>query len=249
MSWSCYRVDDAAKFKRFLLGPVRHRHDDDTATTLFEEELLQLATADVDPGYISKFLASDHIDDIEWKIGESLAEAILEADESRQVVWPWNHTRDLRSPNASLPGADLVGFSRDQDGWMFLFGEVKTSSDSACPPNVMHGKKGMAWQLVDAATSIGAHRTLIYWLRLRCSTQETREHYADAMSRLLRSEGKAIHLVGMLLRDTNNPNPNDISGPAKKLASVVCAPGCGEVCAWYFPVPIQQWRNEMRGAQ
>src|SRR5690606_8576865 len=47
-SWSCYRVDDAAKFKRFLFGPVRHRHDDDTATALFEEELLQLATADVD---------------------------------------------------------------------------------------------------------------------------------------------------------------------------------------------------------
>ena len=47
-----------------------------------------------------------------------------------RVDWPWNTVRNRRTPRASLPGADLVGFYRENDTVLLLFGEVKTSSDT-----------------------------------------------------------------------------------------------------------------------
>ena len=52
----------------------------------------------------------------DWEVGEALAECALQHDSGREVHWPWNTVRDRRTPRASLPGTDLVGFWRAEHG-------------------------------------------------------------------------------------------------------------------------------------
>lgn len=65
-----------------------------------------------------------------WQVGESFAEAYLTAHFLCNL--PWSNNRDLKNPNSSLTGADMVGFHRGQ----FSFGEVKTSTEQKYPPQV-----------------------------------------------------------------------------------------------------------------
>ena len=44
----------------------------------------------------------------DWQVGEAMAEAYLV--DHRQCEFPWPSGRDLRNPEASPAGADLVGF-------------------------------------------------------------------------------------------------------------------------------------------
>ena len=74
-----------------------------------------------------------------WEIGEALAECMLAAGPRCEIRWPWHSVRDCRTPRASLPGADLVGFCRKGEVVLLLFGEVKTSQDESSPPRVMYG--------------------------------------------------------------------------------------------------------------
>ena len=63
----------------------------------------------------------------DWLVGESLSEAYLV--DHRGCEFPWPTGRDLRNPNASPAGADLVGFHAHNGTARFAFGEVKTSEE------------------------------------------------------------------------------------------------------------------------
>lgn len=121
-------------------------------------------------------------------------ETLLDQDVHRRVVWPWNDIRDRKRARASLPEADLVGFALDEQGWALLTGEVKTSSDPNTPPNVMHGKEGLAWQFEANALDKELQFTLLKWLRMRCTTPEVIAAYKAATKRLL--ETGALLVVG-----------------------------------------------------
>jgi hypothetical protein len=147
--------------------------------------------------------------------------------------------RDRRTPRASLPGADLVGFCRQGELTLLLFGEVKTSSDTNTPPNVMKGSGGMAWQLEEEATRLDVQHNLLKWLRTRCNSVAHLDLYRAAVQRYVQSHGKEILLVGILLRDTQ-PDERDVKSRAivlsKRLASLTRI----EIIAWYLPVPISK---------
>ncbi len=175
-----------------------------------------------------------------WEVGEALAECALQSDSGREVHWPWNTVRDRRTPRASLPGTDLVGFYRDGDTVLLLFGEVKTSSDAGTPPNVMYGGSGMTWQLEESAVRLDIQRTLLQWLHVRCRTDLHRELYEKAVRRYLESEGKELLLVGVLIRDTP-PSELDVKSRATALSERVGAPTRVEIIAWYLPVPVAEW--------
>jgi hypothetical protein len=181
-----------------------------------------------------------------WVVGEALAEAILAEDENREVVWPWNERRDRRTPQASLPGADLVGFCRDEQGVCLLFGEVKTSADGKSPPQVMTGHSGIAWQLESNATRLGVQHALLLWLRARCLTPELVAMYREAVGRYLNSGGKDILIVGVLLRDTSC-REQDVKGRSRYLAGRLSTPTRVQVMAWYLPVPIRDWASLLGG--
>ena len=243
--WAGYEVSDEDAFRVFLNGSVATRVQDVDLGEPFEDELQALATTGLGAGFLKQFLAAVP-EEKGWEIGEALAETILGEDANRDIIWPWNERRDRRTPQASLPGADLVGFCRDAQGIALLFGEVKTSSDVRVPPQVMYGRSGMTWQLENNATHLGVQYSLLKWLRCRCLTADLVEAYREAVGRYLNSSGKDILLVGVLLRDTGS-NESDVKGRARYLAGCLADPMRVEIMAWYFPVAISDWAAILGG--
>lgn len=238
-SWCGRVVADAGRFKSYMASRVRGRVEDDDAHDLFDAELRSMATTGMQTDFVERLLrAVPHEES--WAVGEALAECVLADDNTREICWPWNLVRDRRTPRASLPGADLVGFCKEGDSVLLLFGEVKTSSDLRTPPNVMNGSGGMTWQLEEEATRLDIQNTLLKWLRSRCDAPKHRELYQAAVQRYVQSVGKEILLVGILLRDTT-PNEMDVQARAKALANKLSAPTRIEITAWYLPVPIKDW--------
>ena len=237
--WSGHAVVKEDRFKSYVTSRVKARVDDDEAQGQFAAELRGMATTGMATQFVKNLLLAVP-EDKSWAVGEALAECVLADDETREVRWPWNLVRDRRTPRASLPGADLVGFCKEGESVLLLFGEVKTSSDANTPPNVMNGSGGMAWQLKDEATRLDIQHALLKWLRARCNSDEHRALYQEAVYRYVQSLGKEILLVGILLRDTE-PNELDVSTRAKALAQILGSPTRIEFTAWYLPVPIKDW--------
>lgn len=243
--WRGAAVPDHDGFRGYVANRVRERVDDDAAADPFADELRGMATTGMATAFVEELLRAVP-EEKSWAIGEALAECVLADDSSREVCWPWNSVRDRRTPRASLPGADLVGFCKEDEAVVLLFGEVKTSSDLQTPPGVMTGSGGMAWQLEEEATRLDIQHALLKWLRTRCVAPDHVELYQAAVRRYVQSIGKEILLVGVLLRDTT-ANEFDVIARAKTLASKLPAPTKIELVAWYLPVPIKDWPALLHG--
>lgn len=243
VSWHGKYVDDQAEFNAHLAGPTRSRLYDEEHQAQFTADLRALATTEMASDTLVQLLASEPEKE-PWEVGEALAECLLE--EERGVKFPWNSERDKRTPKASLPGADLVGLMEDGDDALLVLGEVKTSSDTNSPPQVMNGKSGMIHQLDTLATNISIHNCLLKWLHTRCKHTDLWPLYEKAAKRYLSSGGRAIKLIGMLMRDTE-PNELDLKNRAKQLVTTVSAPTGVELDAWYFPTPIEDWPVVVQG--
>ena len=244
--WRGHAVVDEGRFRSYVASRVRARVEDAEFHGQFATELHGMATTGMATEFVENLLQTVPEEE-SWAIGEALAECVLADDDAREICWPWNSVRDRRTPRASLPGADLVGFCREGDAVLLLFGEVKTSSDSSTPPNVMNGSGGMTWQLKKEATRLDIQHALLKWLRARCESAEHRELYRAAVRRYVQSHGKEILLVGILLRDTE-PNELDVTARAKALAESLGSPTRIEVTAWYLPVPIVDWSALLHGS-
>lgn len=241
--WEGRVVDDRERFGRYMRDVVRPRITDEAST--FDAELQGLATTGMETRFVERLLRAVP-DPKGWEIGEAFAECALRDDPDRQVHWPWNMVRDRRTPRASLPGADLVGFYCDGQDVFLLFGEVKTSSDARTPPGVMSGGSGMAWQLEQNAMRLDVQHALLQWLYARCRSES--HHlalYRKAVERYLESEGKALLLVGMLIRDTA-PSEHDLKARGEALSNRIGDPTRIALIAWYLPVPITDWPALMR---
>lgn len=244
-SWCGRAVMDRVGFKSYVASRVKARVEDDESGNPFAAELRGMATTGMATEFVESLLRAIP-EEKSWAVGEALAECVLADDDAREICWPWNLVRDRRTPRASLPGADLVGFCKEGDTVLLLFGEVKTSSDASTPPNVMNGSGGMAWQLKDEATRLDIQYALLKWLRARCESNEHRALYHAAVQRYVQSLGKEILLVGILLRDTE-PNELDVTARAKSLAVSLGSPTRIELTAWYLPVPIEDWPALLHG--
>jgi len=236
--WSGHRAAFADFSDEQVASVVERIYDLATADAL-EEELRALAQTDAQVGFIESVLSSTP-EPLPWQIGESLAESLLAFGHG--AVWPWNGARDLRTPRASLPGADLVGFSIEIDDAVFLFGEVKTSSDIAAPPGVMSGRSGMVHQLESLDSRVDIQFALINWLRARCLGTEHDAHFQAALARYVASQGREVSLVGCLMRDTE-PDSLDLQNRATALSQALVSPGVARLFAWYFDKRCIEWPN------
>lgn len=243
--WRGHAVVDEERFRSYVADRVKARVEDDEAQDPFAAELRGMATTGMATEFVESLLRAVPEEKL-WAVGEALAECVLADDDAREICWPWNLVRDRRTPRASLPGADLVGFCKEGDAALLLFGEVKTSSDASTPPKVMNGSGGMAWQLKDEATRLDIQHALLKWLRARCESSEHRALYRAAVQRYVRSLGKEILLVGILLRDTE-PNELDVTARTKSLVESLVSPTRIEITAWYLPVPIEDWPALLHG--
>ena len=247
VAWSGNVVSETEAFSKFLRGPVKARLVDEEEASAFEAEMKSFRTSKMNDNFLEDFFKTTESSK-PWEVGEALAECLLENDVEKNVAWPWNNVRDRKTPKASLPGADLVGFIKEDERAFLLFGEVKTSSDINSPPGVMYGSSGMTWQLHDEATRFDVQHSLLRWLRTRCTTTELKQLYRKAIKEFVQSNGKSIVLVGMLLRDTS-PNENDVKGRAEALSAKISHPTSAEVNAWYLPVQIDEWPKIAGGGQ
>jgi len=237
--WEGRVVHDSADFAEYVREVVCPRVAD--AGSSFASDLRGLASTGMATEFVERLLNAVP-EPKDWEIGEAFAECALGSDSDREVHWPWNTVRDRRTPRASLPGADLVGFLREDDTALLLFGEVKTSSDRRAPPGVMNGGSGMAWQLEQSATRLDIQHALLKWLHARCGTHPYRGLFEKAVGRYLGSEGKDLLLVGVLVRDTE-PSEADLKARGQTLAVRLPAPTRIELIAWYLPVPIAEWQR------
>ncbi len=242
-SWEGHAVKDSSRFNGYLRDVVTPRIADSDSP--FASTLSGLASTGMATEFIGRLLNAIP-EPKSWEIGEALAECLLRDDADQEVHWPWNMVWDRRTPRASLPGADLVGFRCEGDTALLLFGEVKTSTDENTPPSVMNGGSGMAWQLEQSATRLDVQHALLKWLFDRCKTNLHEQLYEKAVARYLNSSGKDMLLVGVLIRDTE-PSELDLKARGRALAAALPAPTRIELIAWYFPVQIVKWPEVLKG--
>lgn len=264
VTWQGLSIPDSDEFHRYLQERVRARLEDadEEDQPSFEEEIRALAKTGVAVGTVERLLAAKPTKK-PWQVGETLAECLL--SEKYGVQWPWNNERDKRTPRASLPGADLVGFVEYDGEILIAIGEVKTSNDASTPPNVMYGGEGMIHQLDELASRIEIHLALLAWLCHRCRNTSFWPMYQRATTKYLESGGTALMLYGVLLRDTL-PHELDLKNRGTELGKLlnqrktnhgfdshvdtptkVDAPTRVKLLAWYFPCPIGEWPSLVEG--
>lgn len=107
-SWNGVCFAGGIEFDEFMSNEVASRLHDDEGKAELKSHLNSLASTGFAQDSLKAILEAEHPEERDWAVGEALAEAWLSREHS--VVWPWNMERDKRTPKASLPGADLVGF-------------------------------------------------------------------------------------------------------------------------------------------
>lgn len=243
-SWNGVQFEGGTEFDTFIENEVASRLHDETGKADFTSYLNSLASTGFAQDSLQAILEAEHPEERDWAVGEALAEAWLSREHG--VVWPWNTERDKRTPQASLPGADLVGFVTQGSETRLLLGEVKCSSDSNTPPNVMTGRNGMTRQLETLATDIGLLHTLLRWLLPRCLGKDTEPHFKAASILLLQSGNKAITLFGVLVRDTQ-PDERDLRSRGQHLGKIIETPTWCSLIALYLPCPISSLPDRVQG--
>jgi hypothetical protein len=174
----------------------------------------------------------------DWEIGEAIAEVVLEDQHGGRFPWPT--ALDKRSPTASLPGPDLVGFHLQVDRHRFLFGEVKSSSEKKSPPSVVtQNQDGLIQQLRRLLTSQEHQLQPIQWLLVRTKDTEWRQTFDSAFRRYF-SEQPDAWIVGVLVRGAVDPSPADVEQACDVLDSVD-APFDVALIAVYLPFARSEW--------
>ncbi len=236
VTWRGVSIADGDVFDSFIGDSVASRLHDKEGKGLFELHLRGLAKTDFAQGNLKQILSATIPEERKWAIGEAFAEAYLGCQHN--VIWPWNMERDKRSPNVSLPGADLIGFEVLQGEHVRLvLGEVKTSSDADAPPRVMTGPSGMVHQIDNIANNPGLIREILSWLFFRCRNTENEHLFNAAIALYLESGNKAVTLFGILIRDTS-PDQKDLENRGAALAKVLQHPTICQLIAIYLPCTI-----------
>ena len=194
--------------------------------------LASVATTEFANQALGEVLNAAH-DPEPWRVGEGIAEAYLV--EHRHCEFPWPGGRDLKNPESSPAGTDLVGFQSEgsPDNVRFSFGEVKTSNDSAYPPSLMYGRHGLKHQLEALRDDPAVKDALVKYLGLHSFGRPWLPRFRHAAARYIQDRTD-VAIFGVLVRDVP-PHSLDCSGRAGRLAQE-CPPLCAvELLALYLP--------------
>lgn len=187
-------------------------------------------------------LGDENVQVQNFRVGEAYAEVILEQEFACRFYW--NELRDARNPKGNKTGADLVGFIETDGQVLFLFGEVKTSSEIANkPPQVMTGAHGIEVQLRDLYMSSVKRQILISYLKSKMRLYPDGHSFKldfDAGLRAYYSNPQDYHLIGVLIRDIE-PNEIDLSISYNKLRTQIFEPAGLKLLALYLPIKQEEW--------
>ncbi len=225
VSWGADELDKA------LAGPVSKVVFDDAGKADIFALLSGLAETDFEKSQVERILIDTKSPE-DWRVGEALAESYLV--HQKDCYFPWPDGRDERKTGSSLPGADLVGFQKDENEDYFAFGEVKTSAEKTYPPGAMHGRTGLKQQLEDLKDSTKIKDDLVKYLGYRAATAAWKGRYQGAAKRYLQSK-TAVRVFGFLVRDVE-PHQDDLRVRVDKLAKDAHADMKIDLLAVYLPV-------------
>ena len=244
VSWFGIGMEDGDRFTEFMTNSVASRLNDEEGSIEFESHLRDLAPTEFSRGSLSAILINETHKQPDWAIGEAIAEAYLAHE--HEITWPWNMERDKRNPNASLAGADLVGFKVCGDDICLVFGEVKTSTDANTPPSVMNGRSGMTHQIDKLVSNLSLVYQLLKWLWPRCKGTEHEVSFNTAVELFLNSGNKAIVFFGVLIRDTQ-PSELDLQARGRFLGGRLRDPTTCHLIAIYLPCAIADLPSRVTG--
>lgn len=241
--WQGYNFSESNAFNTFMSKVVAARLYDDEGTIEFENHLKGLVATDFAQDNIKQILEAEVKEERSWAVGEAIAEAWLSINNS--IIWPWNMERDKRTPKASLPGADLVGFYVANSITRLVLGEVKTSGEKRYPPQVMSGRSGIEHQIDKLATQPGLIATLLKWLWPRCKYTSFKVHFDTSVAAYLESGNKAVSLFGVLIRDTDT-NEQDLKDRGSSLGMSIKHPTTCNLIALYIPCSIADLPDKLK---
>lgn len=242
--WKGYNLSGNSVFDAFIKTDVASRLNDQEGTSEFESHLRGLALTGFGKISLEVVLDAETSEERDWAVGEALAEAWLSREYN--VIWPWNMERDKRNANASLPGADLVGFVVDGADTRLVVGEVKSSNQNQCPPNVLYGRGGLIHQIDRLANDLGTVRTLLRWLMPRCKNTKFEDCFNASAILYFNSGNKAVSLFGVLIRDTK-ADARDLNGRGKILSRSLNPPTSCLLLALYLPFKIVELPERVKG--
>jgi hypothetical protein len=242
VEWQGYNVNNNHIYQTFMQNDVRDRLNDTDGQAIVESHLRPLASTGFETDNLNALLNAVVQEERDWAVGESFSEAILE----KQIgaVFPWNHSRDLRNENASLPGADIIGLIHDDGLFKLLFGEVKTSVQKQYPPNVLYGRDGMIHQLETIGTNSTRLITLIKWLLFRCKDTPFEDSFNEALQYLIANANKGLYLVGILVRPNISANEDDLRNRGISLGDTFNGTSTKILLqAYYLPHSLNDFAN------
>jgi hypothetical protein len=254
---STYRGYDGVSFEEteidaLLFGKVKHIPIDRPQR---QEMLSILQTLQQDTGFQqSQTLLQDiqawqnkSVDVQTFRVGEALAEVVLQ--EHFRCRFYWNELRDARNPKGNKTGADLVRFIEIQNDVLFLFGEVKTSSETKSPPQVMTNPGGIEHQLKDLYQDPKKWRILMSYIQNKIplnGNEDFKKVFDKAIKTYYQQNACKYLLYGVLIRDTA-VNEKDIKPSYKRLKEEILEPIGLELLAIYLPIAKEKSLNNMNG--
>ena len=220
------------------------------------DERLKELTGLLDTGFCSENLLADiqafenpePADLRDWRIGEALAEVILA--ESFHCRFHWNELRDARNPRGNKTGADLVGFIEVDGNVLFLFGEVKTSSEKKSPPQVMtKADDGIEKQLKDLYSTQSKRQILVTYLKSKTLNLADDHQFKKDYNIALRSYYGAEHyqLIGVLIRDVDH-DEIDVSISYNRIKTTILNPVGLKLIALYTSIESTNWHKIIKGS-
>ncbi|MCK9482480.1 MAG: hypothetical protein M0R38_12130 [Bacteroidia bacterium] len=243
VTWRGKKFDDNEKFDKFLKVEVANKVIDKIGRDKFIGFINSLSITGLSSNNIKNYLSVNNSALPGWKVSEALAETFLEMEQ--QIVFPWSNVRDYKNPSANLAGSDIVGLYERENKWMFVFGEVKSSSEKKYPPQVMSNKKEhMGGQLDSIIKEEDAKFNLIKWLYFRVKNTDFFESYQNAVLTYVESESKHFLMVGVLVRDTE-VDENDLSKLGNKLRNEINLPTKCNLIALYLPWDLKHLANKV----
>lgn len=195
-------------------------------------------------------LENKEVETQQFRVGEAYAEIILEQEFSCR--FHWNESRDARNPKGNKTGADLVGFIEVDGQVLFLFGEVKTSSEAANrPPQVMTSADGIEKQLRDLYNDRSKRLILISYLKNKMRHYPKEHPFRrdfEAGERAYYFNTCDYQLIGVLVRDVD-PDERDISLTYNRLRNQVLEPKGIKLLAMYLTIRKEEWLSIINESQ
>jgi hypothetical protein len=187
-------------------------------------------------------LENQEIECQQFRVGEAYTEIILEQEFSCR--FHWNENRDARNPKGNKTGADLVGFIEIDGEVLFLFGEVKTSSEVANrPPQVMTSAHGIEAQLRDLYNDKAKRLVLISYLKSKMRHYPVGHQFRSDFDSSFRAYYSGLcdyQLIGVLVRDVE-PDVRDLHESYLRLQAQILNPKGIKLLALYLPIVKEEW--------